>query len=154
DAEAPRPTLTSDIGRLTPIVPNGSGHRPPVRTSGWRRAAPEAPRIPQKLGGLVPRKAPMGCLFSGARRHLLLYPIFRFNAEYLLTILSEKAEYHWRMDGPAKRVSRARLDAYEAVFSALAHPARRRILLTLHFNGGSMTAGEIAGVFAHAWQTT
>lgn len=54
----------------------------------------------------------------------------------------------------AKRVSRARLDAYEAVFSALAHPARRRILLTLHFNGGSMTAGEIAGVFAHAWQTT
>ncbi|MEP6995103.1 MAG: helix-turn-helix domain-containing protein, partial [Acidobacteriota bacterium] len=53
-----------------------------------------------------------------------------------------------------KRESRARLDAYEAVFSALAHPARRRVLLTIHFHGGSMTAGEIAGVFAHAWQTT
>jgi len=54
----------------------------------------------------------------------------------------------------AKRESKARLDAYEAVFSALAHPARRRILLTVYFNGGSMTAGEIAAVFAHAWQTT
>ena len=53
-----------------------------------------------------------------------------------------------------RRDSRARLDAYEAVFGALAHPARRRILLTVHFNGGSMTAGEVAGVFAHAWQTT
>jgi len=54
----------------------------------------------------------------------------------------------------AKRDSRARLDAYEAVFSALAHPARRRILITVHFHGGLMTAGEIARVFAHAWQTT
>ena len=54
----------------------------------------------------------------------------------------------------AKRDSRARLDAYEAVFGALAHPARRRVLLTVHFHGGSMTAGEIAAVFAHAWQTT
>jgi DNA-binding transcriptional ArsR family regulator len=54
----------------------------------------------------------------------------------------------------AKRDSPSRLDAYEAVFGALAHPARRRILLTVHFHGGSMAAGEIAGVFAHAWQTT
>ena len=54
----------------------------------------------------------------------------------------------------AKRDSKARLDAYEIVFTALAHPARRRVLLTIHFNGGSMTAGEIAAVFAHAWQTT
>ena len=54
----------------------------------------------------------------------------------------------------AKRESKARLDAYEAVFSALAHPARRLILLNLYFNGGSMTAGEIAANFAHAWQTT
>lgn len=54
----------------------------------------------------------------------------------------------------AKRDSQTRLDAYEAVFSALAHPARRRVLLTVHFHGGSMTAGEIARVFAHAWQTT
>jgi len=45
-------------------------------------------------------------------------------------------------------------DAYEAVFAALAHPVRRRILITLHFAGGSMTAGEIAAMFAHAWPTT
>src|SRR5262245_17027559 len=54
----------------------------------------------------------------------------------------------------SRRPSRSQQDAYEAVFGALAHPARRRVLLTVHFNGGSMTAGEIAGVFAHAWQTT
>jgi DNA-binding transcriptional ArsR family regulator len=52
------------------------------------------------------------------------------------------------------RETRARLDAYEAVFTALAHPARRRVLLALYFNGGSMSAGEIAALFAHAWQTT
>jgi len=27
-------------------------------------------------------------------------------------------------------------------------------LLTVHFRGGSMTAGDIAGRFAHAWPTT
>jgi DNA-binding transcriptional ArsR family regulator len=53
-----------------------------------------------------------------------------------------------------KRESKARLDSYEAVFSALAHAARRRVLLAIYFNGGSMTAGEIASVFSHAWQTT
>ena len=50
--------------------------------------------------------------------------------------------------------SKARLDAYESIFTALAHPARRRILITVHFNGGEMTAGQIARVFPHAWQTT
>ena len=50
--------------------------------------------------------------------------------------------------------SKPRVDAYESVFAALAHAARRRVLLTIHFNGGSMTAGEIAAVFEHAWQTT
>lgn len=45
-------------------------------------------------------------------------------------------------------------DAYEALFTALAHPARRRILISLNFAGGAMTAGEIAGLFAHAWPTT
>ena len=52
-----------------------------------------------------------------------------------------------------KPASRVRPDAYEAVFGALAHPARRRILLAVYFNGGAMTAGEIAAIFAHAWQT-
>jgi DNA-binding transcriptional ArsR family regulator len=53
-----------------------------------------------------------------------------------------------------KRESKARLDAYEVVFNALAHPARRRVLLAIYFQGGSMTAGEVASMFAHAWQTT
>ncbi len=45
-------------------------------------------------------------------------------------------------------------DAYEAIFAALAHPARRRILITLNFEGGEMTAGKIAALFGHAWPTT
>jgi DNA-binding transcriptional ArsR family regulator len=48
----------------------------------------------------------------------------------------------------------SRADAYEAIFTALAHPARRRILISLNFAGGAMTAGEIAGLFGHAWPTT
>src|SRR5262245_41677158 len=53
-----------------------------------------------------------------------------------------------------KPTSRVRADAYESVFGALAHPARRRVLLAVYFNGGAMTAGEVAAIFAHAWQTT
>jgi len=53
-----------------------------------------------------------------------------------------------------QRESRPRIDAYESVFAALAHAARRRVLLTIYFNGGSMTAGEIAAIFQHSWQTT
>jgi len=53
-----------------------------------------------------------------------------------------------------RRESKAKMDAYEAVFTALAHPARRRIMLTINFEGGSMTAGQIADVFEHAWPTT
>lgn len=49
--------------------------------------------------------------------------------------------------------AQARLDALQAVCEALAHPARRQILLTVHFRDG-MTAGQIAGRFAHAWPTT
>jgi DNA-binding transcriptional ArsR family regulator len=54
----------------------------------------------------------------------------------------------------ARRDPKPRADAYEAVFSALAHAARRRVLLTIYFHGGSMPAGEIAAIFEHAWQTT
>jgi len=50
--------------------------------------------------------------------------------------------------------SRMRVDAYEAVFSALSHAARRRVLLTIYLSGGAMAAGDIAAVFKHAWQTT
>ena len=42
----------------------------------------------------------------------------------------------------------------DAVVAALAHPARRQILLTVHFRGGEATSGEIAGRFAHKWPTT
>jgi DNA-binding transcriptional ArsR family regulator len=70
--------------------------------------------------------------------------------EYLASVLN--------ISGVTKRFAgwepKARMDAYEAVFTALAHPARRRILLTMNFEGGSMTAGEIADVFQHAWPTT
>ena len=45
-------------------------------------------------------------------------------------------------------------DAYEAIFTALAHPARRRILISLNFAGGEMSAGRIAALFGHAWPTT
>ena len=47
----------------------------------------------------------------------------------------------------------AELAALDAVVAALAHPARRQILLTIHFRGEA-SAGEIAGRFAHAWPTT
>jgi DNA-binding transcriptional ArsR family regulator len=54
----------------------------------------------------------------------------------------------------ARRDPGPRADTYELVFGALAHAARRRVLVTIYFNGGSMTAGEIAAIFEHAWQTT
>ncbi|WP_051979216.1 metalloregulator ArsR/SmtB family transcription factor [Edaphobacter aggregans] len=53
-----------------------------------------------------------------------------------------------------QRDSVPRVDAYESVFAALAHAARRRVLLTIYFNGGSMTAGEIAAIFESTWPTT
>jgi DNA-binding transcriptional ArsR family regulator len=46
-----------------------------------------------------------------------------------------------------------RLAALESVFNALAHPARRQILLTMKFRGGSMTAGEITARFSCSWPT-
>lgn len=55
------------------------------------------------------------------------------------------------MPSPAAERS---LAALQAVLGALAHPARRQILLTMKLHGGSMTAGEIAGRFRHAWPTT
>ncbi|HEX6276218.1 MAG TPA: metalloregulator ArsR/SmtB family transcription factor [Polyangiaceae bacterium] len=43
--------------------------------------------------------------------------------------------------------------ALDAAVAALAHPARRQILMTIHFRGEA-TAGAIAGRFAHKWPTT
>jgi DNA-binding transcriptional ArsR family regulator len=47
-----------------------------------------------------------------------------------------------------------RLEALNAVLQALAHPARRQILMTIHLRGGSVAAGDIAARFAHSWPTT
>jgi DNA-binding transcriptional ArsR family regulator len=47
-----------------------------------------------------------------------------------------------------------RLADIDAVFAALDHAARRQIVMTVHFWGGSMMAGEIAARFGHAWPTT
>ncbi|HEY5923700.1 MAG TPA: metalloregulator ArsR/SmtB family transcription factor [Kofleriaceae bacterium] len=46
-----------------------------------------------------------------------------------------------------------KLEALDAIVGAIAHPARRHILLTVHLRG-AMTAGDIAKRFAHAWPTT
>ncbi len=46
------------------------------------------------------------------------------------------------------------LENTEQIFSALAHQSRRHILLTLHFRGGQMSAGDIANRFACSWPTT
>ncbi len=56
--------------------------------------------------------------------------------------------------GKGRQAKGQRVDAYESIFTALAHPVRRRILHTLYFAGDSMTAGEIAALFAQAWPTT
>lgn len=49
---------------------------------------------------------------------------------------------------------KAEVEAAERIFAALAHPSRRHILLTLHFRGGAMSAGEIADRFSCTWPTT
>src|SRR5262245_9218216 len=54
----------------------------------------------------------------------------------------------------ARKAAQPSADMYEAVFTALAHPARRHILMTLNFEGGELTAGDIAALFKHAWPTT
>lgn len=48
----------------------------------------------------------------------------------------------------------ADLEAFEAVFGALAHRTRRMILVVLNARGGQMTSGEIASRFECSWPTT
>jgi ArsR family transcriptional regulator, repressor of sdpIR and other operons len=45
------------------------------------------------------------------------------------------------------------VECADAVFAALAHPARRQILLSVHYRG-SCKAGEIASRFECSWPTT
>lgn len=56
--------------------------------------------------------------------------------------------------GGARLNAHQKLEVLDQVVVALAHPARRQILLTLHFRGGVATAGEIASRFEHKWPTT
>lgn len=58
------------------------------------------------------------------------------------------------LTSPPTLTSVAKLAALDQVLNAVAHPARRQILLTLHFRGGTATAGELAARFEHAWPTT
>ncbi|MDH3707670.1 MAG: metalloregulator ArsR/SmtB family transcription factor [Acidimicrobiia bacterium] len=51
-------------------------------------------------------------------------------------------------------VGLAQLDDIDAVFAALAHEARRQILLVLHVRGGELTSGELASRFDCSWPTT
>jgi DNA-binding transcriptional ArsR family regulator len=52
------------------------------------------------------------------------------------------------------RDASAELEELELVFKALAHAARRQILLVLHFRGGELSSRDIAARFACAWPTT
>jgi DNA-binding transcriptional ArsR family regulator len=54
----------------------------------------------------------------------------------------------------ARSKAEKRLEELNAVLTALGHPARRQILMTIHFRGGEMSAGEIAARFRHSWPTT
>lgn len=58
------------------------------------------------------------------------------------------------MRGGARLNPQEKLAALDEVVAALAHAARRQILLTIHFRGGAATAGEIAARFEHKWPTT
>ena len=58
------------------------------------------------------------------------------------------------MPRPRRSPAEERLEALDAVVAALAHPARRQILMTIHLRGGTVAAGDIAARFAHAWPTT
>lgn len=54
----------------------------------------------------------------------------------------------------ARSRAEERLEELDAVLGALAHAARRQILMTIHLRGGDIPAGEIAARFAHSWPTT
>lgn len=46
------------------------------------------------------------------------------------------------------------LDEVERVFLALAHEARRHVLLLLSHSGGELPSGYLAARFQHSWPTT
>jgi DNA-binding transcriptional ArsR family regulator len=52
------------------------------------------------------------------------------------------------------RDAKQKHEELEQAFGALAHAARRQILLAIWFRGGSLSAGDIAARFSHSWPTT
>ena len=56
-------------------------------------------------------------------------------------------------EAPQISQAQAELEQADAVFSALAHPARRQILLSVWYRQGA-SAGEIAKRFSCSWPTT
>jgi DNA-binding transcriptional ArsR family regulator len=48
----------------------------------------------------------------------------------------------------------ADLGEIDAVFGALAHAARRQLILLLSYLGPELPSGYLAGRFAHSWPTT
>jgi len=53
----------------------------------------------------------------------------------------------------SERQGAREVELADRVFTALAHPARRQILLSVHYRG-TCTAGDIAGRFECTWPTT
>ena len=51
-------------------------------------------------------------------------------------------------------MAKVSLEDTEAVFGALAHEARRNILLLLSHLGGELPSGYLAARFQHSWPTT
>lgn len=59
------------------------------------------------------------------------------------------------ISGTAKRYGAATdLDELDAVFGALAHDARRQLILLLSYLGPELPSGYLARRFSHSWPTT
>jgi DNA-binding transcriptional ArsR family regulator len=59
------------------------------------------------------------------------------------------------ISGTAKqRTTAPDLDEIDAVFGALAHAARRQLILLLSYHGPELPSGYLARRFAHSWPTT
>src|SRR5215510_12550524 len=57
-------------------------------------------------------------------------------------------------EGSSGRPGSPSLDEVDPVFMALAHEARRQILILLGQSGGELPSGYLAARFAHSWPTT
>jgi DNA-binding transcriptional ArsR family regulator len=58
------------------------------------------------------------------------------------------------ISGTANRHANADLHEIDLVFNALAHAARRQIILLLSYHGPELPSGYLAQRFSHSWPTT